>query len=51
MTVYPIHVDKRGPAAFDLRANFQKRDNLRASFKKTMYKTTDSQDLKVKKER
>jgi len=44
-----LPVDQRGPTAFDFRAIFQKRDNLRSIFKKIMlHETTDSQDLKLK---
>ena len=43
-------VEQRGPTKFDLRANLQKRENLRATSNKMMCKTTDSQDLKLKME-
>ena len=36
--------------SFVLRAILQKRDNLRATSSKMIYKTTESQDLKLKKE-
>ena len=43
--------DQPGQATFDLRANLQKRDNVRATYNKTMYTrtTTDPQHLKLKK--
>jgi len=43
---------QRGPTALDLRAIIQKRDldNLRATFNKIMYKTTDSLELNLKRE-
>jgi len=39
---------QRGPATFYLRAILRKRDNSRATSNKIMYKTTDSQHLKLK---
>jgi len=45
-----IPIVQRSPTSFDLRAILQKRDNLRSDPKKIMYKTTGSQDLKLKKE-
>jgi len=41
---------KHGPTTFDLRAILQKRDNLRATSNKMIYKTTCSQHLKLKRE-
>ena len=41
---------QRGPTSFDLRAILQKRENLRAISNKAMFKTTVSQDLKLKME-
>jgi len=43
-------IEQRGPTTFDLRAILQKRDNLWATSNKIMYKTKDSQDLKLKRE-
>jgi len=43
-------LDQRGPTTFDQRAILQKCDNSRATSNKMMYKTTDSQDLKLKSE-
>ena len=40
-----------GPTGFGLWAILQKRKNLRATSNRMMYKTTDSQDLKLKKGR
>jgi len=45
------HLGQRGPATLDLRAILQKRDNLRATSNEMKYKTTDSQDFKLKKGR
>ena len=42
-------VTPRGPTTFDLRVILQKCDNLRATFKKMIYKTTNLQDLKLKR--
>jgi len=42
-------ITQRGPTSFTLRAVLQKRDNLRATSNKMMYKTTCSQ--KTEKER
>jgi len=39
---------QRGPTASDLRTILQKRDNSRATSNKMMYKTPDSQHLKLK---
>jgi len=39
---------QRGPTAFDQQAILQKRDNSRDTSNKMMYKTTDSQYLKLK---
>jgi len=39
-----------GPNIFDLRAILQKRDNSPDISHKMIYNTTDSQDLKLKKE-
>jgi len=49
MTV-PILLGKRGPTALDLQAILLKCDcdNLQATSNKIMYKTTDSQYLKLK---
>jgi len=44
-------VEQRGPTKFDLRAISQKRENLLATSKKMLCKTTDSQYLKLKKGR
>jgi len=41
---------QRGPTTFDLQAILQNRDNPRATSNKMMYKTTDSQHLKLKRE-
>jgi len=41
-------LQQRGPTTFHLRAILQKRDNSRATSSKMMYKTTDSQYLKLK---
>ena len=41
---------QRGPTTFYLRAILQRRDNSRATSNKMMYETTDSQDLKLKRE-
>jgi len=46
----PLLPDQRGPNTIDLRAILQKRDNSRATSHKMMYKTIDSQDLKLKSE-
>jgi len=43
-------IGQRGPTTFDLRAILQKRDNLWVASNKNMYKTTDSQHLKLKTE-
>ena len=42
-----IAVFQRGPTTFDLRAILQKCDNSRATSSKMVYKTTNSQDLKL----
>jgi len=39
---------QRGPTTFYLRVISQKGDNLRTPSNKIMYKTTDSQNLKLK---
>jgi len=41
---------QRGPTTFYVRAILQKRDNLRATFNKMMFKTTDPQHLKLIRE-
>jgi len=41
-------IGQRGPTTFDLRATLRKRNNLRATSNKFVYKTTDSQDLNLK---
>jgi len=43
-------VGQGGPPGFDMRAILQKRENLRATSNKMMCETTDSQDLKFKRE-
>jgi len=43
-------VIQREPTTFYLLAILQKRDNLRVTFTQIMYKTTDSQHLKLKRE-
>jgi len=43
-------LSERGPTTFDLPAILQKRYNLRETSNKMIYETTDSQDLKLKKE-
>jgi len=43
-------VIQREPTSFYLLAVLQKRESLRVAFKKIMYKTTDSQHLKLKRE-
>jgi len=48
-----MHCDKlhqRGPTTLGLRIILRKRENSRATSNKMMYKTTDSQNLKLKKE-
>jgi len=42
-------IEQRGPTIFKLRAILQKSDILWATFNKMMYKTTDSQYLKLKR--
>jgi len=42
---------QRGPTIFDMQAILPKRDGMRATSNKMMYKTTDSQHLKLKKGR
>ena len=42
--------DQHGPATSYLRAVLQRRDNTRATSNKMMYETTDSQDLKLKRD-
>jgi len=44
-----IIVCQHGPTTIDLRAILQKCDNSQATSNKMMYKTTDSQDLKLKR--
>jgi len=41
---------QRGQRTFDLRAILRKRDNSRSFSNEMMYKTTDSQHLKLNKE-
>ena len=43
-------LDQRGPTTLDFQAILQKRHNSQATSNKTMYETTGSQDLKLKKE-
>ena len=43
---YAKTLNQRGPTTFALRAILQKRDNLRVTSNKMMYKTRCSQDLK-----
>jgi len=45
---YAKTLNQRGPTTFALRAILQKRDNLRVTSNKMMYKTRCSQDLKWK---
>jgi len=42
-------LSQRGPTTFVLWAILQKRDNSRATSNKIMYKTTNSQQLKLKR--
>jgi len=43
-------MEQRGPTTFDLRVILQKRDNFPATSNKIMYKTIDSQDLRLTRE-
>jgi len=43
-------MDQRGPTTFDFRAILQKCGNSRATPNKMIYKTTDPQDLKLKRD-
>jgi len=45
-----LYLGQGGPTTFDPRAIFQKRDNSRANSTNMMYKTTKSQNLKLKME-
>jgi len=50
LDIKTVHcLEQRGPTAFGLRAILHKRDKLRVTSNKIMYKTIDSQDLKLKK--
>jgi len=40
---------QRGPTTFDLEPFYKKHDNMWAASNKIKYKTTDSQDFKLKK--
>jgi len=46
-----LELGQRGPTTFDLRVILLKRDNLRPTSNKMMYKTKHSQHLKLKKGR